>query len=341
MILFNKIFLFFLSFLILFGANAQTQEYFPSSTSGVIIKHKYYSLSYSPINKQAEWVMYMLTEQNLVNGIVKRKDFFRCDPLIKDSFATLADYKKSGYDRGHLAPAGDMKIDSIAMSESFFLSNMSPQAPSFNRGIWKNLESQVRDWAKEYDTLYVVTGGILKFSMGTIGLGAITVPKYFYKVILNKTKQSTKIIALILPNEAGTKQLNEYTVTVDSLEKLTGIDFFSALTDSIENQIESKIDLKNWNFDVSSESSTNYKNKPPVYCKGINPVDGSKCENIILDPSGYCQVHINQVDLPKVIKDNSYKLPIAVRCTAITQKETQCKRMTHSPNQKCWQHGGN
>ena len=103
-----------------------------------IVNHLGYSLSYNEKNEQASWVAYELTADQ-VRGTVKRKDSFRSDPLIKTGSASLSDYKGSGYDRGHLAPAADMKWSTTAMSESFFMSNMSPQLPGFNRGIWKKL----------------------------------------------------------------------------------------------------------------------------------------------------------------------------------------------------------
>jgi endonuclease G len=93
--------------------------------------------------------------------ITKRKDNFRSDPKVKTGSAALSDYKGSGYDRGHLAPAADFKWSATAMSESFYMSNMSPQVPGFNRGIWKNIESTVRNWAVENDEIYIVTGPVL------------------------------------------------------------------------------------------------------------------------------------------------------------------------------------
>ncbi|NTW34356.1 MAG: DNA/RNA non-specific endonuclease, partial [Bacteroidetes bacterium] len=131
----------------------QSLYFYPTSTTKDIISHKYYTVSYSIENKQAEWIAYMLTKQQVLDGKLDRSDDFRRDPLVKDrsTSATLEDYKGSGYDRGHLAPAGDMKFDSIAMTESFFLTNMSPQLPDFNRGIWQRIEQQVRNWVQEYD----------------------------------------------------------------------------------------------------------------------------------------------------------------------------------------------
>jgi endonuclease G len=128
-------------------------------SGGEIIKHTYYSLSYSEENEQAYWVYYELTS-DLINGTQSRTDDFRSDPLVTTGSASLADYSGSGYDRGHLCPAADMTLNKISMSETFYLSNMTPQLAGFNRGIWSSLEEQVRKWALEYSKLYVVTGPI-------------------------------------------------------------------------------------------------------------------------------------------------------------------------------------
>lgn len=315
---------------------AQIVNFLPSSTTGQIVKHTYYTLSYSTKDKQSEWVSYMLTKQNLMNGKTERTDNFRPDSLVTSGSATLADYKGSGYDRGHLAPAADMKINFKAMTECFLLSNISPQTAEFNRGIWEKLEEQVRDWAKEYDTLYIATGGILKYTNGCIGEGKVTVPKYFYKVILDYTKPDIKAIAFVLPNEKGTKQLYEYAVKIDSVESLTGIDFFSALPDSTEKGLESKVDISKWNFNIAVDTS---KTSPPKQCKGITN-DGDRCKIITTNQNGYCEYHQSQVGKVDMSVTQENRRIVAIRCSSITKKGTQCTRMTFSPNGKCWQHGG-
>jgi endonuclease G, mitochondrial len=211
-----------------------------------VVNHFAYSLSYNENHEQANWVFYELTI-NEVLGSFKRKDQFRSDPNIKSGSASLADYKGSGFDRGHLAPAADMKWSAKSMSESFFMSNMSPQTPSFNRGIWKKLESKVRGWAKENESIYIVTGGVLKGFLNTIGKNKVSVPKYYYKVILDYKKPEIKGIGFILPNVKGNKSIDSYKVSIDEVEKFTGIDFFYLLPDSIEEKIESSKDFYKWN----------------------------------------------------------------------------------------------
>lgn len=214
-------------------------------SKGEIVKHTYYTLSYSEANEQAEWVYYKLSSEMLL-GTQERTDNFRIDSLVSTGSATLSDYSGSGYDRGHLCPAGDMTISKTAMSESFYLSNMSPQNPSFNRGIWETLESIVRNIAKSEKEIYLVTGPIFKNNKGTIGINEVTVPGYYYKVIYSPSNQ--KMIGFVLPNEKGTKDITNYAIIIDSIESYTGIDFFPLLSDELEKKLESNIDITKWNL---------------------------------------------------------------------------------------------
>lgn len=222
----------------------------PTSTSlepksaGEIIKHTYYTLAYSEADEQAYWVYYHLTSE-LINGTQTRTDDFRADPLVSTGSAALDDYSGSGYDRGHLCPAADMTLNKTSMSESFYLSNMSPQNPSFNRGIWSTLEDRVRKWVTEYGDLYVCVGGVLNENLGTIGANKVTIPKSFYKIVYCEKED---MIGFILPNQGSSLTLDKFVVSVDEIEKQTGIDFFSGLDDKIETQLESSISTANWNF---------------------------------------------------------------------------------------------
>ena len=215
----------------------------PVST-GEVVKHTYFTLCYSEVNEQAAWVYYILTSEN-INGDQERTDDFKADPLVSTGSASLEDYKFSGYDRGHLCPAADMTQNKTAMSESFYLSNMSPQLPGFNRGIWSSLEGQVRDWALNYQKLYVVTGPIFKGIISIIGGNKVIVPGYYYKVLFDG---NNKMIGLILPNSSSTKSLVQFVVTVDQIEEQTGIDFFPGLEDKLENRLEKSSNTTGWSF---------------------------------------------------------------------------------------------
>ncbi|GGF78245.1 DNA/RNA non-specific endonuclease [Wenyingzhuangia marina] len=216
------------------------QKFLPTANNK-IYHHTYYSLSYNEKHEQADWVYYLLTK-DFVNGTAKRKDNFREDDIITTKSASLKDYKNSGYDRGHLCAAADMKLNEIAMSETFFMSNMSPQLPGFNRGEWKKLEAKVRDWVIQEDSIIVVTGPIFKNNIENIGENKVTVPGYYYKVIYDVTKPQ-KMIAFILPHLSKPEPFTDYQTSVNEVEKQTGIDFFSILDDEFEEQLEAN---QNW-----------------------------------------------------------------------------------------------
>lgn len=221
--------------------------FLPKSTTGIIIRHKFYTLSYSEKDEQAEWVAYDLKKSELGNSNFKRP-YFIDDPLVDSGSANWRNYNHSGYDRGHLCPAGDRRFSKEAFNETFYTSNISPQKNDFNSGIWNRLELKVRYWAAKYDGLYVVTGGVLKGNLDSIGREDVTVPEYFYKILIDKRDRDYKIIAFLLPHKVSEQPLKDFVVSVDEIEKMTGIDFFPKLPDSIENDLERKIDYKDWSF---------------------------------------------------------------------------------------------
>ena len=210
-----------------------------------IVRHTYYILSYNEKYEQANWVYYSLTDSMVRNSGEERSNNFKMDKKVASVSAKSSDYTKSGYDRGHLCPAGDMGFNRKAMEESFLMSNISPQAPDFNRGIWKELESQVREWAKKERRLYVVTGPVFKNNKGVIGKEGVIVPGYFFKIIYDPT-DSPKLIAFVLPNEKSDRPLTDFAIAVDEAEKLTGFDFYSQLPDGIEKKLESNVQLAGW-----------------------------------------------------------------------------------------------
>jgi endonuclease G len=222
--------------------------YLPSSTTNQIIKHQYYTLSYSEYYEQAEWVAYELKIQNKKKNHFKRP-FFIEDPNVKTNSADWRNYKNSGYDKGHLCPAGDMTFTKSAFDDTFFTSNIAPQLREFNEGVWNRLEQKTRYWSNKYNGVYVITGGVLKKNLQTIGKEKVAIPNHFYKIILNKEKGIPKIIAFLIPNEKSDKPLYSFVVSVDSIEKITGIDFFPNLENKIENELEKYKDYKKWSFD--------------------------------------------------------------------------------------------
>lgn len=212
-----------------------------SSTGGQILKRKGYTLSYNADYKTPQWVAWELTRKE-TKGTEERTDKFVPDPDVKGAKAYTQDYTRSGYDRGHMAPAADMKWSRQAMEESFYLSNICPQNPNLNRGDWNDLEEQSRQWARKYGAVYIVCGPIYDNKQPKrIGNNKVAVPHAFYKVILINQKENPQALGFIFPNAAGTRPLKSYMVTVDSVEKRTGIDFFPALPDEIENRIEAEL----------------------------------------------------------------------------------------------------
>lgn len=269
---------------------AQEFDYLPTSTTDHIIKHSYYSLSYSEKHKLAEWTAYKLTPE-MINGSQEPTKDYRVDHFVSSGTAELSDYTYSGYVKGHLVPVADMKINQTAMSESFYLSNISPQSASFNSGIWKNLEEKVRTWVQTNGEVYVVTGGILKNNKGHFGVNKVSIPGEYYKVVLD-TDPEYKVIGFVMTNAKGYGKLKSYAVSVDDIETITGIDFFPSLPDGIEEEIEAEIDLDYWTLNVNNSAS---KNSAAVQCKGIGRTSGVRCKNKTTNPNGYCKLHQNQV----------------------------------------------
>ena len=235
----------FLLILIAFHSNLFAQLEIPKFVeSDSIIRHSAYSLSYNSDYHQANWVAYLLT-RNETNSLFKRGNNFCADPLVPGTDLS-SDYYKSNYDRGHLAPAGDMGFSKTAMDETFYYTNMSPQVASFNRGVWKKLETQVRNWAVEYDSLYIVTGPIFSDSMKVIGPHRVAVPTAYYKVVLDNHKGKEKVIGFVMQNEGSKEILKNFVLSVDEVEELTGIDFFPILNDELETNIEREVCFECW-----------------------------------------------------------------------------------------------
>ena len=305
-----------------------------------IISHTGYTLAYNEKYKQANWVAYELTKEE-TNKIVERSNKFISDPQINSVNNFDKDYKRSGYDRGHLAPAADMGWSTETMRESFYYSNMSPQTPSFNRGIWKKLEELVRTWAIENEDVYIVTGPILTNGLPTIGNNKVAVPNYYYKVILDYQKPNIKGIGFILPNESAKSLLQNYAVSIDSVEKITGLDFFYLLNDQDENLIEKELCINCWSWssvNISAEKNEN-KGSVSVQCNGITKA-GARCRNKTLNITGFCYHHEGQANstTTKANRNPIIRNSNAVQCTGTTKAGNRCKRMTTNANGRCYQH---
>jgi endonuclease G len=270
-----------------------------------IINHTGFSLSYNETHEQANWVAYELTKEETVKRY-SRTDKFIEDPKVKTGTANAKDYASSGYDRGHLAPAADMVWSAEAMKESFYYSNMSPQTPGFNRGIWKKLEELVRNWAVENEAIYIVTGPVLSNVLPSIGVNKVSVPQYYYKVILDYKAPEIKGIGFILENKSSTKPLQSYAVSIDSVEKFTGIDFFFSLPDEQEKEIEKSVCVPCWSWDATGAKNNLNIQEP------------------LLEENKFNQTEVKQSK--------------AVQCSGITKAGARCKRTTTNSNGRCYQH---
>ena len=210
-----------------------------------IIAHKGYTVSYNSDWCVPNWVAYELTREE-VRGTVPRAVQFEPDPDVQGVCPTYRDYSRSSYTRGHMAPAGDMKWDTTAMRESFYLSNVCPQDHNLNDGDWKVLEEQARSWAYKYGSVYIACGPIMSNNPEVIGRNNVAVPDAFYKVLLCKINGQWQALGFVFDNKPGHRQLHYYCRSIDEVENLTGIDFFPALDDEIENAIEAKTDFSAW-----------------------------------------------------------------------------------------------
>jgi len=222
-------------------------NFLPSSTTGHIVKHDFLTLSYNEEYEQAEWVAHELRASH-ISRTNRKRPYFIYDPKVKTKSANYRNYKDSGYDRGHLCPAGDRKFSEKAFNETFFTSNISPQMHDFNSGIWNRLEQKTRYWVNKEKQLYVITGGILKDGLKTIGQEKVAIPKQFYKILLDYSKPEIKAIAFLIPHQDSNLPLYKFVVSIDEIERLSSIDFFPNLPDNLEDQLEKSSDYKNWSF---------------------------------------------------------------------------------------------
>jgi len=208
-----------------------------SHATDVILRRTGFTVELDTSHRQARWVAYLLTADELV-AKVKRENRFFTDEDAGGFVAVDADYRKSGYDRGHLAPAADMAWSAKSMKESFGFVNISPQEPGFNRGIWKKLEEQVRKYAEKYDSVWIVTGPVFGRTDTKKMKGRIPVPGCFFKVLLIHEKGQWQSVGFLLPNKSSDEPFRRFAVPVDSVEGMSGLDFFPLLPDSVESKTE-------------------------------------------------------------------------------------------------------
>lgn len=229
------------------GTPKVEMDYLPSSTTGEVVNHEFYTLSYSEPHEQAEWVAYELKKSHLTNDDRKRPYFIE-DPEVSTKSADWRNYRGSGYDRGHLCPAGDRRFSEQAYNETFYTSNISPQDREFNAGVWNRLEQQVRYWCKKYGDLVVITGGVLEDGLEEIGEEDVDVPRAFYKIVLRKEGEQVKTLAFLMDARENQAPLDTFLVPIATLEARTGVDFFQKQSKSWQDRVEKAVDASGWDF---------------------------------------------------------------------------------------------
>ena len=212
-----------------------------------IIKRTCYTVSYNKSTKVPNWVAWHLVKSHCYGNNQRTNLLFEEDSDVPYPRATDNDYYNSRYDRGHMCPAGDNKWDKEAIRETFLFTNICPQNHGLNKDSWNDLEKQCRSWAKEYGSIDIVCGPIFYGNTHdkTIGRNKVCVPDGFFKVVLCR-KGNPKAIGFIYKNRGGRQSMSDCALTVDEVEKITGIDFFPALDDGVENRIEAQARLKDW-----------------------------------------------------------------------------------------------
>lgn len=218
----------------------------PEGISSQILIRKAYVSSYNKDTKQANWVAWCLTREHTSGSYNRNITSFHEDYDVPEPRATHYDYKKSGWSRGHLCPAGDNKWDETAMRESFLMTNMSPQHQALNGGTWNSIEQESRTWARRYGRVYIVTGPLfLNQTHEYIGRNKIAVPEAFWKVIL-RLGDRPAAIGYICRNSSEKGRKNDYINSIAQIERITKIKFFPHLDPKIKAKIQNEAKLEDW-----------------------------------------------------------------------------------------------
>ncbi len=217
----------------------------PLNTPSIFKAYPGFQLSFNPQKHIPNWVAWELTDDE-TNGSIKRSNKFLRDESVEGCPESY-DYNYSGYQRGHMAPAGDMKWSREAMESTFFLTNICPQMGTLNTGTWRNLEEKCRTWAQNLGSLVIICGPVLTDSIREfIGDTRVAVPKRFFKVILAPKTNPMQGIGFIMNNGRVEGGMQQAAMSIDEVEKITGLDFFSTLPDDIEAEVESQNRFHKW-----------------------------------------------------------------------------------------------
>lgn len=218
----------------------------PSELPSQLKKYEGFRVSFNSDNGTPNYVSWELLASEL-NDVVSRSNVFWQDPEI-EGCPTSDDYKRSGYDRGHICPAADQKWSQQAMNDCFVMTNMVPQAHVLNAGAWQTLEKRERAWAQRDSAIVIVAGPIYTESDNQrIGNNKVRVPGAFFKVMIAPYIDNPRGIGFVYPNMSAPGNMEHYVTSIDKVEKLTGFDFFHNLPDEVEEKIEATASFKEWN----------------------------------------------------------------------------------------------
>jgi endonuclease G len=222
-------------------------EYGLPSDRGALLCRSGFALSHDEEKKAPVWVAQRMTPERLVSRVQRSNRFVPDPELPKGKRAELEDYRGSGYDRGHMAPAADMRWSAQAMEESFYLSNMAPQVgPGMNRGIWSEIESSIRAWVAQRGELFIYTGPIFETAkVAKIGPNQVAVPTHFYKVVFDPIRVET--IAFVVPNSPHpNRRIDEFITSVRDIEQRTGLNFLNRINPAVQALIEESVAASLW-----------------------------------------------------------------------------------------------
>lgn len=221
----------------------------PAPGDGTVVEHEAYVSSYNRNTLIPDWVAYELTADEIEGEAARSDKGFSMDPDVRGAQAMREDYAHSGWTKGHMIPASDVRWSRDAMEETFYFTNICPQNEVLNGGDWEYLERKVRAWARKFGSVYVVTGPIVgSGKYGTIGDHDVTVPDAFFKAVATNRMGKWYSIAFVMGNDAERYYLQDCAMSVNDLEALTGLDLFPALDDSIEDEVEAQRSLKDWDI---------------------------------------------------------------------------------------------
>ena len=282
----KKLKLFVLILVAAFPAFSQSWE-LPKSSS--FDYHSGYSFEYSNEYKQSRWVAYKLIGGNALKKTLPEVQFFN-DPKLPLGALNNEDFYQRVYPPGHLKPSGDSRSDFNEMHDAYYYANVCPMQPTFDQETWRILENMVRGWSLIFDTIYVASGPAFKKKSDSVGVHKVSVPDYFYKVLLVHNGIDMQMIGFVLPNIDVRYDYIKNPVSVDSVERVTGIDFFYQLPDYLEQDLEKQVNTSFWTGGSNSYYIKNQMRRTEIQCVGTTVMD-KRCLALTKCLNGCCSQH--------------------------------------------------